>query len=775
MKKMFWMLAALLVVGCEQSPMGEQSKIDQAIEFWAAFEGADENDTRTYLDEQTRMRWTADDRMTIFKKTTYNREFAFTGKTGANAGGFKQVSVDDDFWFGYDIDYNYAIYPHSVDNAFDETDYFITTTMPAEQTYVENSFGLGANTMVAVSESGQLFFKNVGSYLRVKLWGENQNVKKITLSSIAGEPIAGEAKIYPSLTDDPTCTMVGTTSSIVLNCTEAVEVNTTEDAPVAFWIVVPPIVLAEGYKVVVENSDGDTQEFAVNKEKTFKRNVYNSLTRELTYREDVTMPANNEIWYTSSDGAVVTPYRSGVFGATIVSNSYADGKGVITFDGDVTMIGAMAFDNRTKLTSVTLGNSVTEIGYRAFADSFNLESITIPDSVISIGSGAFEGCSDLISITIGNGVSSIGDYAFRYCDNLTTATIGESVTSVGIGAFTSCNSLTTFYGKFASDGGRCLIKDNAMIAYANASGSTYTIPESVISIGDCAFSGCGNLTDVTIPNNVVSIGDYVFSGCDNLVNVSISSGLASIGNYAFSQCGGLTDVTIPDCVTSIGKDAFQSCSNLTSVTIGNGVTTIGDYAFSKCGKLHSVTIGKSVTSIASCAFSDCGSLARVDISDLSAWCKIGFGSGGSSSNPCWQGAKLYLNGTELTDVAIPADITEIKDYTFFGCSSLTNVTIPESVTTLGRSAFAYCDNLQSVVIGNGVTLMWDKVFYRCSSLVSVYCKPTTPPRGGACAFDDNALDRKIYVPTSEDDSIINNYKTAMSNYADAIVGYDFGE
>lgn len=191
--------------------------------------------------------------------------------------------------------------------------------------------------------------------------------------------------------------------------------------------------------------------------------------------------------------------------------------------------------------------------------------------------------------------------------------------------------------------------------------------------------------------------------------------------------------------------------------------------------MHSVTIGKSVTSIASCAFSDCGSLARVDISDLSAWCKIGFGSGGSSSNPCWQGAKLYLNGTELTDVAIPADITEIKDYTFFGCSSLTNVTIPESVTTLGRSAFAYCDNLQSVVIGNGVTLMWDYVFYRCSSLVSVYCKPTTPPRGGACAFDDNALDRKIYVPTSEDDSIINNYKTAMSNYADAIVGYDFGE
>lgn len=384
-----WMVAALLMAGCEQTPIEEQSTIDPTtpIDFWATFEGADASEARTYLDEQARMRWTADDRLTIFKKTTYNREFAFTGKTGANAGGFRQVSVDDDFWFGYDVAYNYAIYPHSADNAFDETDGFFTATMPAEQNYVENSFGQGANTMVAVSESGQLVFKNVGSYLRVMLWGENQTVKKITLSSIAGEALAGEAKIYPSLTDVPTCTMVGTSSSIVLNCADAVEVNTTEDAPVAFWIVLPPVVLAEGYKVVVENANGDTQAFEVNKEKTFKRNVYNTLKRELTMAQ---VP-NNQIRYTATEQ--IDPPAS-AFNVAITSNQWDEttSEGVITFDGEVTTIGESAFSYCKGLTS-----------------------ITIPDSVTSIGAHAFHGCTGLINVAIPNSVTSIGDSAFDDC------------------------------------------------------------------------------------------------------------------------------------------------------------------------------------------------------------------------------------------------------------------------------------------------------------------------------------------------------------------------
>ena len=130
---------------------------------------------------------------------------------------------------------------------------------------------------------------------------------------------------------------------------------------------------------------------------------------------------NNQIWYTSSDGNVVTPNKTYyVFGATIKSNTYSNGKGVITFDGDVTMIGDEAFYNCDKLTSVTLPESVASIGKKAFYDCDGLTEFTIPDSVTTIGYGAFYGCDNLTSVTIGDSVTSIGGSAFEDCTSLTS-------------------------------------------------------------------------------------------------------------------------------------------------------------------------------------------------------------------------------------------------------------------------------------------------------------------------------------------------------------------
>jgi hypothetical protein len=104
---------------------------------------------------------------------------------------------------------------------------------------------------------------------------------------------------------------------------------------------------------------------------------------------------NNEIWYTSSDGNIVTPRYTDVFGANITSNTYSNGKGVITFNGDVTSIGDYAFYYCTSLTSVTIGDGVMKIGDGAFFWCHSLTSVNIPESVTTIGDLAFERCISL--------------------------------------------------------------------------------------------------------------------------------------------------------------------------------------------------------------------------------------------------------------------------------------------------------------------------------------------------------------------------------------------
>ena len=77
--------------------------------------------------------------------------------------------------------------------------------------------------------------------------------------------------------------------------------------------------------------------------------------------------------------------------------------------GDALTKSGGAFENCSKLTSITIPSCVTCIVERAFSHCSSLTSITIPSSVTNIGEFAFSGCKNLTSITLPAHITNIDE------------------------------------------------------------------------------------------------------------------------------------------------------------------------------------------------------------------------------------------------------------------------------------------------------------------------------------------------------------------------------
>ena len=169
---------------------------------------------------------------------------------------------------------------------------------------------------------------------------------------------------------------------------------------------------------------------------------------------------------------------------------------------------------RAKGTNYTIPNSVRTIGDSAFLGCDSLTSINIPNSVTTIGDLAFEFCNSLTSINIPNSVTTIGNWGLGTCKSLTSITIPNSVVTI-IG-----NPFNSWHGHLYNESKAFIYEDHVLfnknktilIAY-RAKETNYTIPNSVTTIGENAFSGCKSLTNINIPNSVTTIGVYAFCGC----------------------------------------------------------------------------------------------------------------------------------------------------------------------------------------------------------------------------------------------------------------------
>ena len=279
----------------------------------------------------------------------------------------------------------------------------------------------------------------------------------------------------------------------------------------------------------------------------------------------------------------------------------------------------------------------------------------------------------------------------------------------------------------------------------------------VTSIGDKTFEYCTDITDITMPDSITSIGDEAFYDCKSLTSIIIPDGVVCIDSKAFWYCDSLKSIIIPKSVESINDDAFGSsfesitvisnkvslnyytfnCFNLKEIVINednpnycsvdgvlynkektklikcprkkksinilNTTQVIGKYAFLGCSELSNIIIPNNVTNIEEAAFSNCEGLTAINIP--SSIKTIGFGA--------------FDGCNKLLTIDIPNSVESIGGRAFRDCESLNKITIPNSVKTIGNNAFENCSGLLAINIPNSVDSIGEYAFRNCESLINI--------------------------------------------------------
>ena len=645
--------------------------------------GFEDDETRIQLNEAQKTVWTNGDLVSVFYRSDANQKWQYTGETGARTADLTRVDAGE---ATKETQRVVVVYPYNANYYFNTETYNVQASLPATQTYLKDSYGLDGNIMISSSEYNNFSLKSVCGWLKLQLTGNGEKIKSITLKGNNGEQVAGELYINSA---DATVTLSSDTGSaddgetggaggglvfedtilkeVTLDCGEGVALGA---EATAFYIALPPMTFAKGIMVEVNcNEDVQYCKYTTNSI-TIERNTIQPLSVINTQEDmdimDPNLPPYNEIWYTSTTGAVVHPISTNGFGANLISNTYEDGKGILKFDGIVTAIGAYAYNSD-------------------YDPNRTLESVTMPLSVTSIGELAFRYCTELKDINLHDGITHIGERAFIYT-GLTEITIPKGLTELSKQVF-----------------------DSTPI-------KSIVIPDNIKIIRERAFDLCDNLETIVIGDGVTDIELCAFETWrPATVSVTLGKNVTTMGNNVFDGCTGTLTITgnIPYTPSSYSNcNDWLYGADFTEIVVADSVETIPDNAFNFLyNSLQKVSIGTGVKSIGKNIFAN--AIPEIHIKDINTWLQI------EHSDDILNGTDLYINGQSAYTITIPEGVTRISSYAFSGCKNIMYITLPSSVTTIGESAFYDCPELTSVNQVQSLTTIENNAFRYCKNLIAV--------------------------------------------------------
>ena len=232
------------------------------------------------------------------------------------------------------------------------------------------------------------------------------------------------------------------------------------------------------------------------------------------------------------------------------------------------------------------------------------------------------------------------------------------------------------------------------------------IPETVLSIGSQAFRNCAALDTVSEAINVEKISGNAFYG--TVWDSNLTGGEIYLGKTLYKYAGGMytdTEITVKDGTVGIAGNAFNGMEKLVKITLPEGVQNIGEYAFGGNPKgtgLTEISLPASLSEIGANAFRNSENLAKITI----------------GKNVVYIGDNAFA-GCSVTELDFAAQNAQFgAQGPFRGNTAAAEVTFDSGITTFPAKLFDSWTGLKNVSLG-GVTDLPDNAFDGFENLETV--------------------------------------------------------